>query len=99
MSDRQWRAFSCRNNQVFFAVEQEGKRVGTFQAGNGLFRRIPRRQALVQERLAEERDSFRVGLGLLHIAFGGQFLAQRFVVFDDPVVDNGDRTRTVRVSV
>ena len=44
-------------------------------------------------------DAFGVGVRGEDVALGGQVAAQALIVFDDAVVDDGDRTGDVRVGV
>ena len=61
--------------------------------------RLDRRQALIQVVGDEMQHRLGVGLGLEHVALGGELLAQLLEVLDDAVVHDGDALVHVRMGV
>ena len=97
--DGERRAFSGCNDQVFLAVEEKGQRVGALEPSDGLLGGVAGGEALVEERLAEKRYGFGVCLCLGAVALLCELFTKRLEILDDPVVDDGNGARAVRVRV
>ena len=67
--------------------------------GNGLFCRIPRRQALLDIVICQQSDGFCVSFSFKCNAIFGKFFAQFAKILDNPVVDNSDLTGTVGMGI
>ena len=61
--------------------------------------RVVRRFALGEFVLDDESGNLGICLGLKRIALGGEFLAQRPEILDDPVVDDREPRRRMRMGV
>ena len=69
------------------------------QPVDGLGRGVRRRQARLHVVLGQQSDGFGVGLRLRHDAMGLKLGADLAKVFDDPVMDDGNRAGFVRMGV
>ena len=99
IADRERRALSRADQQVLLAVEQIDQREGAAHALQRRMHRLDRRLARRHLVGHEERRHFRIGLGGEAMALGGEFLAQRLEILDDPVVHDREAVARVRVRV
>ncbi len=79
--------------------EDEGEGVGAFEAAEGFGGGLQGREATGEVIIEELGDGFGIGFGGEDLAGGFEFGAERQVVFDDAVMDDGDAGGAVRVGV
>ena len=99
VADGERRSLPRADHQVVLAGEDDGERERALQPLQGGLGRLDRRQALIQIVADEMQHRLGVGLGLEHVALGGELVAQLLEVLDDAVVHDGDALVHVRMGV
>ena len=99
VADGERRSLPRADHQVVLAGEDDGERERALQPLQGGLGRLDRRQALIQIVGDEMQHRLGVGLGLEHVALGGELVAQLLEVLDDAVVHDGDALVHVRMGV
>ena len=98
-AEQQRRAFAGDNDPAGLAVVDDCDGVGADQLPAGDLHRLEEVGFSFEAGLDQVSDAFGVGVGGEDVAAGTQVGAQAFVVFDDAVVDDGDRAGDMRVGV
>ena len=99
VADGERRPLAGADHQVVLAGEDDGERERAVQPLQGGLGRLDRRQALIQIVADEMQHRLGVGLGLEHVALGGELVAQLLEVLDDAVVHDRDALVHVRMGV
>ena len=87
------------DQEILFALEQVDEREGAAQTPQRRVNGLGRRFAIREFVFNHEGGDLRIRLGRECVAFRDEFLAQRLEVLDDPVVDDGEPARGVRMGV
>ena len=99
IADRERRALARADQEILLALEQIDERERPAQAPKRRMNRVVRRFALGEFVLDDEGGNLGIGLGLKRIALGGELLAQRPEILDDPVMDDREPRRGMRMGV
>src|SRR5690606_18811701 len=99
IADRERRAAAGDDDEIVLPLEEEGEREGPLEPAQRRPRRLERRQPRMEFARAEGGDGLGIGLGGEALAALLEFGAQRAVILDDAVVDDGNRADLMGMGV